>query len=62
MINKIDLGRVPNFIVLEIYFIFDTTFSWNEGIDTCFNVNLTVILIFLRLLDGTARYLVVIAG
>ena len=62
MINKIDLRRVPNFIVLEIYFIFDTTFSWNEGIDTCFNVNLTVILIFLRLLDGTARYLVVIAG
>ena len=62
MINKIDLKRVPNFIVLEIYFIFDTTFSWNEGIDTCFNVNLTVILIFLRLLDGTARYLVVIAG
>ena len=38
MINKLDLLWLPNFIALEIYFIFGTTFSWNEGIDTCFNV------------------------
>ena len=29
---------MPNFIVLEIYFTFGTKFSWNEVIDTCFNV------------------------
>ena len=38
MINEIDLFWVPNFIALEIYFIFGTKFSWNEGIDSCFNV------------------------
>ena len=38
MINKLDLFWVPNFIVLGIYFIFGTKFSWNEGSDTCFNV------------------------
>ena len=32
------LTWVPNFIALGIYFIFGTKFSWNEGIDTCFNV------------------------
>ena len=37
-INKLDLIWGPNFIVLRIYFIFGTKFSWNEGIDTCFNV------------------------
>ena len=29
---------MPNFIALAIYFIFGTKFTWNEGIDTCFNV------------------------
>ena len=29
---------MPNFIALEIYFLFGTKFSWNEGIGTCFNV------------------------
>ena len=29
---------VPNFIALGIYFLFGTTFSWNEGNDTCFIV------------------------
>ena len=38
MINKLDLLWVLNFIGLEIYFIFGTRFPWNEGIDTCFNV------------------------
>ena len=38
MINKVDLSWVPNFIALGIYFIFGTKFSWNEEIDTCFNV------------------------
>ena len=35
---KLYLLWVPNFIVLEIFFIFGTKFSWNEEIDTCFNV------------------------
>ena len=38
MINELDLLWLPNFIPLWIYFIFGTKFSWNEGIDTCFNV------------------------
>ena len=38
MINKLDLLWVPNFIALGIYFLFGTKFSWNKGIDTCFNV------------------------
>ena len=29
---------MPNFIALDIYFIFGTKFSWSEVIDTCFNV------------------------
>ena len=32
MINELDLLWLPNFIALGIYFIFGTTFSWNEGI------------------------------
>ena len=71
-INKLDLLWVPNFfIAIGIYFIFGIKFSWNAGIDTCFNVEcvliLTIILIFLVvtwwllfvtwwLLDVTARY------
>ena len=38
MINELDLLWVPNFIALEIYFLFGTKFSWNEEIGTCFNV------------------------
>ena len=37
-INEFDLLWVPHFIALAIYFIFGTKFTWNEGIDTCFNV------------------------
>ena len=37
-INKLDLLWVSNFIALGIYFILGTKFSWNEEIDTCFNV------------------------
>ena len=37
-INELDLLLVLNFITLGIYFIFVTEFSWNEEIDTCFNV------------------------
>ena len=29
---------MPNFIALEISFLFGTKFSWNEEIGTCFNV------------------------
>ena len=38
MINELDLFWLANFMVMEIYFIFGTKFSWNEGIDTCFNM------------------------
>ena len=38
MINKLDLFKEPHFKALGIYLIFGTKFSWNEGIDTCFNV------------------------
>ena len=70
-INKLDLLWVQNFIALGIHFNFGIKFSWNEGVDTCFNVEcvliLTVILIFLVVtwwlpfatwwsLDVTARY------
>ena len=38
MVNERELLWVPNFTALRIYFVFGTKFSWNEGIDTCFNV------------------------
>ena len=57
---------MPNFITLGIYFVFGTTFFWNEWIDACFNVEclllgrnfdlLGVYLVF------TVCYLVVTAG
>ena len=64
---------MPNFIALGIYFIFGTKFSWNEGIDTCFNVeNLLLsrnfdffggyLVVTARYLVVTARYLVVTGG
>ena len=37
-IYELDLLWVPHFIALGLYFIFGTKFSWNKGIDTCFNV------------------------
>ena len=37
-INELDLFYVLNVIALGIQFIFGTKFSWNEGIDTYFNV------------------------
>ena len=66
MINKHDQLWMPNFITLEIYFIFGTKFSWNEGIDTCFNVEFVLLgrnFDFLSdYLVVTARYLVVTTG
>ena len=67
MINELDLLWVPNFVALEIHFIFGTKFSWNEGIDTCLNVDTVCYLLrnfdFLGFyLVVTARYLVVTAG
>ena len=38
MINELELLWVLNFIALGIFFIFENKFSWNEEIDTCFNV------------------------
>ena len=38
MIKELNLLWLPNFIALGIYFVFGTKFSWNEGIDTWFNV------------------------
>ena len=34
---------MPNFIALAIYFLFGTKFSWNEGIDVCFNVECVIL-------------------
>ena len=72
MINEPDLLRLPNFIALGIYFIFGTKFPWNEGTDTCFNVEFVLIgrdfyflgsylVVTARYLVVTARYLVVTA-
>ena len=47
-----------NFIALGIYFIFGTKFSWNEGIDTCFNVEYVLLG---RNFDYFGGYLVVAA-
>ena len=65
MINELDLLWLPNFIALGIYFIFGTKFSWNEGIDTCFNVECVLLGRNFDYFGGylvvTARYLVVTA-
>ena len=65
MIYELDLLWLPNFIVLGIYFIFGPKFSWNEGIDTCFNVELVLLGRNFDFLGGylvvTAHYLVVAA-
>ena len=54
--------------MLGIYFIFGTKFSWNERIDTCFNVECVLLgrnffggylVVTARYLVATARYLVV---
>ena len=58
MINELDLPWVPNFTALGIYFLFETNFSWNEGIDTCFNVKYVLLGRNFHLLGG---YLVVTA-
>ena len=56
---------MPNLIALGIFFIFGVTFSWNEGIDTCFNVEHVLLGRNFDFLGGylgiTALYLVVTA-
>ena len=51
---------------MEIYFIFGPKFSWNEGINTCFNVKCMLLACNFDLhgvdLVVAARYLVVTAG
>ena len=53
-------------MALGIYFIFGTTFSSNQGIDTCFNVECVLLDRNFDFLGGylvvTARYLVVTGG
>ena len=44
-------------MTLGIYFIFGTKFSWNEGIDTCFNVECVLLD---RNFDFLGCYLVVL--
>ena len=57
---------MPNFIAIEIYFLFGTKLFWNEEIDTCFNVECVLLgrnLDFLgSYLMATARYLNVTTG
>ena len=73
MINESDLLWVPNFIALGIYFNFGIKFSWNEEIDTCFNVECVLLdrnfdfcggslVVTSRYLVVTACYLVVTGG
>ena len=56
---------MPNFIALGTYFIFGTKFSWNEVIDTCFNVECVLLGRNFRFLGGylevSDRYLMVTA-
>ena len=49
---------MPNFIALAIYFIFGTKYFWNEGTNTCFNVECVL---FRRNFDFFGGYLVVTA-
>ena len=57
---------MPNFITIGIYFIFGIKFSWNEGTDTCFNVECMLLDRNYDFLGGylvvTARYLSVTTG
>ena len=63
MINKLDLLWVSNLIALGIHVVFGTKFSWNEGIDACFNVEFVLLMaVTLILLVVTARCQVVTAG
>ena len=65
MINELDLLWVPIFIAIGIYLLLGTKFSWNKGIDTCFNVECVLLGRNFDFLGGylvvTARYLVVTA-
>ena len=66
LINELNLLWVPNFMALEIYFIFGTKFSWNEVIDTCFNVEYVSLGRNFHFLDGyfvvTAPYCLLPSG
>ena len=59
VINKLDLLWVPNFIALEIFFIFGTKFPWNEKIYTCFSVECVS---FGRNLDFLGGYCLLSSG
>ena len=62
MINKLHLLWVSSSIALGIYFLFGTKFSWNEGTDTCFNVEKVLLGRNFIFLIVTARYLVITTG
>ena len=57
---------MPNVIAIGIYFLFGTTFSWNEETDTCFNVECALFCCNFDFLGGylvaTAPYLSVTIG
>ena len=66
MINELRQLWVPNFIAVGIYFLFETTFSWNEETDTCFNIEYVLLdrnFDFLgSYLVAATRYLTVTTG
>ena len=67
MINQLDLVPLSaKFYSIGICFFFGAKFSWNEGIDTCFNVECVLLGGNFDFHGGylvvTARYLVVTAG
>ena len=57
---------MPSFIAIGIYFLFGTKFSWNEEIDTYFNVECMLLGLNYDFLSGylvaTARYLSISTG
>ena len=61
-----DFIKIVHILSIGIYFIFGTKFSWNEGINTCFNVECVLLGRNFDFLGGylmvTACYLVITAG
>ena len=65
-INKLDLRWLPNFIALGMCFLYGTKLSWNEGTDTCCNVECVLLGRNVDFLGGylvdTACYIVLTIG
>ena len=58
-INELDLLWVPNFLALEIYFIFGTTFFWNDRLILVLMSNVCYLVVILIILVVTCWLLLV---